>query len=107
MNRSAAWSASSRRYELDSKEGTRYDKTEEADKLIAERVYELSLKHNCSMSNICLAWQYHKGVASPIVGITKQKYLDDVLDCFNVRLSDDEVRYLDELYVPHQINCNR
>lgn len=101
------WASDSVRYQLDSKEGTRYDKTEEMDKAIAVRVYDLSLKHNCSMTNICLAWQYAKGVAAPIIGITKEKYLNDAADCFDVKLSQDDINYLEELYVPHPINSNR
>ena len=101
------WSANSLRYELDSKEGTRYDKLAEEDKKIAQRIYELSLKHSCSMSNICLAWQYVKGVASPIVGITKEKYLDDTIHALEIELSQEDVAYIDELYLPHPITCNR
>ena len=101
------WSSDSLRYELDSKEGTRYDKRETEDRKIAERIYELSLKHNCSMSNICLAWQFAKGVASPIVGITKEKYLEDTIRALDVELTADEVAYIDELYIPHPITCNR
>ena len=101
------WQSDSIRYALDSKEGTRYDKTEQQDRKIAERVYELSLKYNCSMSNICLAWQFEKGVASPIVGITKLKYLDDIVNCFDVHLTKQDIDYLEELYFEHPINCNR
>ena len=77
------------------------------DKAIAARVYDLSLKYNCSMTNICLAWQYAKNVDSPIIGITKEKYLDDAMNCFNVKLSPEDVAYLEELYLPHPINSNR
>lgn len=101
------WTADSKRYELDSVEGTRYDKSEQEDKKIAERVYELSLKYNCSMSNICLAWEFAKGNDSVIIGCTKQKHLEDALNCFNVKLTDDDIKYLEELYYPHKINCNR
>ena len=101
------WSSDSKRFALDSKEGTRYDAMQESDRKIAERVYELSEKYGVSMSCICLAWQYAKGVAAPIIGITKEKYLEDVLDCFSVHLSREEVACIDELYVPHPIVCNR
>lgn len=101
------WESDSKRFTLDKVEGTRYDKTEELDKKIAQRVYETSLKYNCSMSNICLAWQFAKGVASPIVGITKLKYLDDVINCFDIELSKQDIDYLEELYTEHPINCNR
>ena len=101
------WSADSKRYQLDSKEGTRYDKSEETDKLIANRVYEIAQKHNCSMTNICLAWEFYKGAASPIIGITKDKYLDDALNAFNIKLTEEDINYLEEIYTPHAINCNR
>lgn len=101
------WSSDSKRFELDSKEGTRYDKSEEDDRKISERVYELSLKYNCAMSTIALAWQFVKGVASPIVGITKEKYLDDAINSLSINLSIEDINYLEELYVPHEIVCNR
>lgn len=101
------WNSDSKRFELDSKEGTRYDRYEKEDRKIAERICELSEAHHCSMGNIALAWQYAKGVASPIVGITKEKYLDDVMNALEVELSEEEIRYIDELYLPHPITCNR
>ncbi|MBQ6493023.1 MAG: aldo/keto reductase [Erysipelotrichaceae bacterium] len=97
----------STRFRLDSIEGTRYDKTAEADQKITSRVWEIAQKYGVSMSNICMAWQFAKGVAAPIIGVTKEKYLDDALNCFSVHLSEEDIRYLEELYVPHQINCNR
>lgn len=101
------WSSDSDRYKLDSVEGTRYDKTEQEDKKIAQRIYELSLKYNCSMSNICLAWEFAKGVTSTLVGITKEKYLDDAIKCFDIELTKEDIDYLEELYIAHPIQCNR
>ena len=101
------WDSDSKRYTLDKVEGTRYDSSAEYDKKIAARVYDLSLKYNCSMSNICLAWEYAKGIDCPIIGVTKEKYLTDSLNCFNVNLTQDDINYLEELYIPHKINCNR
>ena len=101
------WSSDSKRFALDSKEGTRYDLTEEADKKIAERVYDISQKYNCSMTNVCLAWEFAKGNDCPIIGITKEKYLDDAIKCFDIKLTDEDIQYLEDLYVPHPIECNR
>ena len=101
------WESDSKRYTLDSKEGTRYDKTEAQDKEIAKRVYDIAQKYNCSMTNICLAWEFAKGVDSTIIGCTKQKHLEDALNCFDIKLSDEDIEYLEELYIPHPINCNR
>ncbi len=101
------WSSDSLRYSLDNAEGTRYDAMEEHDRLITERVWELSERYGVPMTAVALAWQYAKGVASPIIGITKPKYLDDALKAFDIALSDEDVRYLDELYIPHPITSNR
>lgn len=101
------YSSDSIRFTLDSKEGTRYDNSEIEDRKIVERVYELSLKYDCSMANICLAWEFYKGNDSILIGVTKQKHLLDALNCFKINLSEEDVNYLEELYIPHKINCNR
>ena len=41
-----------------------------------------------------LAWQWAKGVSSPIIGATK---------AFAVTLTDDDIAYLEEPYIPHRI----
>ena len=102
-----SWGSDTLRYALDKQEGTRYDAMEAHDKVIAERVYELSVKYNVPMSTIALAWQFKKGVASPIIGVTKPKHLEDALKVFDVELTDEDVKYLDQLYIPHPITSNR
>ncbi|WP_237268886.1 hypothetical protein [Thermoanaerobacterium thermosaccharolyticum] len=37
------------------------------------------------------------------MGVTKAKYLDDAVGALNVKLTDDDIAYLEELYVPHKI----
>ena len=101
------WDSDSLRYSLDSKTGTRYDHMEEYDKKIAYRVYEMSQKYNCSMANVCLAWQYYKGIEAPIIGCTKEKHLLDALNATDIVLNKEDVDYLEELYVPHPIVANR
>ena len=55
------------------------------------------------MSQIAIAWQWAKGVTSPIIGATKTEYLDDAADALNVKLSPEDIAYLEEMYVPHPI----
>lgn len=50
-----------------------------------------------------LAWQWARGVASPIVGATKASYLDDAAGALDVKLSAEDVAYIEEPYVPHRI----
>ncbi|HBM47225.1 MAG TPA: hypothetical protein DD387_05315 [Lachnoclostridium sp.] len=60
-------------------------------------------KHQCKMFQIALAWQWEKGVASPIIGATKASYLDDAAGALDVMLSKEDVAYLEECYVPHPV----
>ena len=82
---------------------SKYDSTEKEDRQIVERVKELADKHNATMTQVTLAWHWKKGVAAPIIGATKIKYLDDAVGALDIMLSDEEVSYLEEPYVPHRI----
>ena len=97
------WHTDSVRSQTDKTAMGKYDSTEREDRLIVERVKELADKHNATMTQITLAWHWKKGVASPIIGATKIKYLDDAVGALDVVLSDEEVAYLEEPYVPHRI----
>ena len=50
-----------------------------------------------------LAWQWARGVASPIVGATKARYLDDATGALDVPLTAEDIAALEECYVPHPI----
>ncbi|MCI5829471.1 MAG: aldo/keto reductase [Treponema sp.] len=99
----STWNSDSLRSKTDVVAHKKYDNTEAQDMQIVQRVAELAEKHNCKMSQVALAWHWAKGVASPIVGATKTAYLDDAAGALEVKLSADEVAYLEEPYVPHKI----
>lgn len=81
----------------------KYDRTEEQDIQIVTRVHELAEKYGVKMQQVALAWHWAKGVASPIVGATKTRYLDDAAGALNVKLTDEDIAYLEEPYIPHRI----
>ena len=97
------WEADTMRSKTDVVAHGKYDSTEEQDKSIAARIKELADKYSATMTQVTLAWHYAKGVASPVIGATKTKYLDDAAGAFNVRLTNEDVAYIDELYIPHKI----
>ena len=76
---------------------------EEQDIRIVKRVEELAKKYDCTMPQIAIAWQWAKGVTSPIIGATRQKYLDDAAGAFDIKLTGKDIEALEELYVPHPI----
>lgn len=97
------WESDSLRGKTDRVAKGKYDRMEEADMGIVKRVQELAKKHGCTMSQIAIAWQWAKGVASPIIGATKTKYLDDAAGTFAVKLTEEDIAYLEEAYVPHPV----
>ncbi len=97
------WDSDSVRSKTDRVARGKYDRMEGQDMLIVERVAELADKYGCKMSQIALAWHWAKGVASPIVGATKAAYLTDAAEALKIKLTADDVAYLEEMYVPHPI----
>ena len=97
------WHTDTLRSQTDQTAIAKYDGMESADRKIVQRVQELAEKHHVTMTQIALSWQFAKGVTSPIVGATKTQYLDDAVGALSVSLSDDEITYLEELYVAHPI----
>lgn len=97
------WEADTLRSKTDKVAHGKYDSTEEQDKKIAARIRETAEKYGVSMTAVTFAWHFAKGVASPIIGATKEKYLDDAVSAFDVNLTQEDIAYIEEPYVPHKI----
>ena len=92
----------SNRLEKDSFAKGKYDQTAEPDSAIIARVAELAEKHGVSMTEVSLAWLLTK-VASPVVGATKPHHIDGAVKAAELTLTEEEIVYLEELYVPHKL----
>jgi 1-deoxyxylulose-5-phosphate synthase len=99
------WNAdATKRQELDKFGKSVYDKTLNADKEVIERVTTLAKKRGVSQAQIALAWVLHRpGITGPIVGATKMTHLDDAIASLEVKLSADEMKHLEEAYIPHEV----
>lgn len=92
----------SKRFEQDAYAHFKYDATAEADGKVISRVEELAKKRGVSMTEISLAWLLTK-VAAPVVGATKISHADGAARAVDLELSEEEIVYLEELYVPHAL----
>ena len=92
----------SKRLEQDSYAKFKYDATAEADGKIIARVAELAEKRGVSMTEVSLAWLLTK-VTSPVVGATKFSHVDGAAKAVELELTEDEINYLEELYIPHAL----
>lgn len=101
------WHTDSLRSKTDRMSAAKYDRTQQQDILIVERVAEIAEKYHISMSQTALAWLYAKGVTAPIVGATKKNHFADAAKAFSVHLEKEDIAYLEELYLPHKVQGAR
>lgn len=97
------WTADTARSKTDTTAQSKYDSTQEQDMAIVKRVAGLADQYDVTRTQIALAWLWQKGVHSPIVGVTKEKYLDDFMGAFDLHLTQEDMDYLDENYLPHKV----
>lgn len=97
------WKTDTLRSKTDKVAIAKYDSTQQIDREIVVRVNDIAQKYGVTMTQVALAWQFAKGVASPIIGATKTQYLDDAVGALKVSLTKDDIAYLEELYIPHVI----
>jgi len=98
-----AWKTDTKRSQTDKAAISKYDGTQETDYKIVLRVNEIAEKYHATMTQIALAWQFAKGVTAPIIGATKARYFDDAIGALDIKPTEDDISYLEELYVPHKI----
>ncbi len=97
------WAADTMRSHTDKVAMGKYDSTEEKDKQIAAAIAAVAQKHGATMTQVTLAWHFYKGVAAPIIGATKEAYLDDAAGAFDLTLTAEDVAAIEEHYTPHAV----
>jgi aryl-alcohol dehydrogenase-like predicted oxidoreductase len=80
----------------------KYDGMATEDEKIIMRVAELADKYAVSMTEISLAWLLTK-VTAPVAGATKLHHVEGAAKAVDLKLSDEDIAYLEELYVPHPL----
>jgi aryl-alcohol dehydrogenase-like predicted oxidoreductase len=99
------WEAeTTKRSESDGYAKNLYTKTAEADKLVVERLAKVAGERGVPMAQVALAWLLTKpAITAPIVGATKLHHLEDAVAAVGLKLTADEVKALEEPYVPHPV----
>ncbi len=78
--------------------------TSESERNIVQRVAEIAEKQGVPRAQIALAWVLHKdAITSPIIGATKISHIEDAAAAVSIKLSPEELTYLEESYIPHAI----
>src|SRR5437016_7960037 len=75
-----------------------------ADFDVVDAVAVVAAARGVPPAQVALAWLLHRpGVTAPIVGATKSGHMEDALAAVKLDLTDDEMRRLEERYVPHAV----
>ena len=76
----------------------------DSDFAIVERVVALAARLGVKPVQVALAWMFTKpAITAPIVGASKLSHLDDAVDALTVKLSAEDVAFVEEPYTPHPI----
>ncbi|KAJ7666003.1 aryl-alcohol dehydrogenase [Mycena polygramma] len=77
----------------------------EASRVIVKRVEEIAKKRGISMAQVSVAWFSSKeGVSAPIIGSTSLANIQDAIAATQIKLTDEELKYLEEPYQPLAID---
>lgn len=93
---------SSKRLQEDAYARMKYDSTAAQDSIIIDRVAEIADQHGVSMTEVALAWLLQK-VTAPVVGATKPSHIEGAANAVSLALTQEEMDYLEEPYVPHAL----
>jgi len=74
------------------------------DFLVADRAADVAAERGVPAAQVALAWLLTRpGVTAPIVGATRLGHVADALAAAQLTLTSEEVRRLEEPYVPHPV----
>ena len=59
------------------------------------------------MAAVATAWCLSKSKVNPIIGLSSKQRIDEAVAAIHIRLTDAEIKELEEPYVPKVISDNR
>lgn len=77
---------------------------EDTDFQVVDRVVSIAEARDVQPAQVALAWLLQKpGVAAPIIGATKMPHLEAAVAAVDIKLTDEEVKQIEEPYQPHPV----
>jgi aryl-alcohol dehydrogenase (NADP+) len=76
----------------------------EADAAIRDRLRAVAARHGRPAAQVALGWLLGRpAVTAPVIGATQARHVEDAVAAIDLRLGDDDVRSLEELYRPRSV----
>jgi aryl-alcohol dehydrogenase-like predicted oxidoreductase len=71
---------------------------------IIDRVEKLASQYQVPAARVALAWMLSKPyITSPIIGASKPGHIEDAVAAIELKLTAEDLRFLEELYQPHPV----
>ena len=71
---------------------------------IINRLTEVAIQKGLPNAQVALAWMLSKSaITAPIIGASKPGHLEDAVAALSVKLTENEIGFLEELYQAHQV----
>lgn len=93
------------RSQTDQVQKAKYGTMEDSDNEIITRVASIAERRGVLRMQVALAWLLQKQpVTAPIIGATKLRHLEDAKGALSIKLTDEEMSFLEESYLPHPVS---
>jgi versiconal hemiacetal acetate reductase len=73
------------------------------DEVVISHVKEIAERKGISMAQVALTWLLGHLGTNPIVGMNTKERIDEAVASISIRLTEEEVDYLEEPYIPRRM----
>ena len=77
-----------------------YSREDEADRKIVDTVEQVAQEKGINMAAVATAWTLSKPGVCPIIGLSSKQRIDQAVEASRVKLTEEEIKRLEEHYVP-------
>ena len=95
------WNATSDRTPKDPFQKLLIDRENKADEAVVNEIEAIAKERGVPMAAVATAWCLSKESVNPIVGLGSKERIDQIVDAVKLKLSGDEIKRLEEPYLPH------
>ena len=71
---------------------------------VLDMVIQIANEKDVKPAQIAIAWLLTKTITSPIIGVTKKSHVEEAVDALDIKLTNDDIKRLEEPYQVHSIN---
>ena len=90
------------RFKTDPGLAAKFFKPEDFD--VLDMVIQIANEKDVKPAQIAIAWLLTKTITSPIIGVTKKSHVEEAVDALDIKLTNDDIKRLEELYQVHSIH---